>query len=91
MKRIAILGCENSHANKFLAEIKENPAYSDYEVIGVYSNEDEAVKKVSEEFGVPVLPSYDGIYSEEKCDKKMSYIFAIRRDAIFNDLLLKIT
>ena len=23
MKRIAILGCENSHANKFLAEVKE--------------------------------------------------------------------
>ena len=59
MKRIAILGCENSHANKFLSEIKENPEYSDYEVIGVYSNEPEAAKKVSEEFGVPVLPSYD--------------------------------
>jgi len=59
MKRVAILGCENSHANKFLAEIRDNPAYSDYEVVGIYSNEDEAAKKLSDEFGVPVLDSYD--------------------------------
>ena len=59
MKRIAILGCENSHANKFLAEIKENSAYSDYEVVGVYSNEPEAAKKLSDEFGVAILPAYD--------------------------------
>ena len=59
MKRIAILGCENSHANRFLAEIKENPAYSDYEVVGVYSNEPEAAKKLGDEFGVAILPSYD--------------------------------
>ena len=59
MKRIVILGCENSHANRFLKEIKENPIYSDYEVLGVYSEEREAAEKLSLEFGVPVLDSYD--------------------------------
>lgn len=37
------------------------------------------------------LPSYDGFYTDEPCDKQMSYVFAIRRDRIFNDLLEKIT
>ena len=37
------------------------------------------------------LPSYGGFYSDEKCDKQMRYVFAIRRDEIFNDLLDKIT
>ena len=59
MKRIAILGCENSHANNFLRQIKENPEYSDYEVVGVHSIEEEASKALNEEFGVPVLSSFD--------------------------------
>ena len=59
MKRIAILGCENSHANKFLAEIRDNPAYSDYEVVGVYSIDPEAAKKLADEFSCPVLENYD--------------------------------
>ena len=59
MKRIAILGCENSHANNFLKQIKENPQYADYEVVGVHSIEEEASQALCEEFGVPVLPSYD--------------------------------
>lgn len=37
------------------------------------------------------LPSYDGFYSDEKCDKQINYVFSIRRDAIFDDLLEKIT
>ena len=59
MKRIVILGCENSHANRFLQEIKENAAYGDYEVLGVYSGEREAAEKLSAEFGVPVMDAYD--------------------------------
>jgi predicted dehydrogenase len=59
MKKIAILGCENSHANNFLKEIKENPQYSDYEVVGVYSDEKEPCEKLKEAYGVPVLSSYD--------------------------------
>ena len=57
MKKIAILGCENSHANNFLKAIKENEAYSDYEVVGVYSDEIEASSKLQAEYGCPILSS----------------------------------
>ncbi len=59
MKKIVILGCENSHAKNFLSEIKNNPAYSDYEVLGIYSDETEPAEKLSADFGVPVMASYD--------------------------------
>ena len=58
MKRIAILGCENSHAKKFLKQIKK-PEYSDYEMIGIYSDEYEEAQKLSDAFGAPILPTYD--------------------------------
>ena len=35
MKNIAILGCENSHANTFLHFLQNDPAYADVNVIGV--------------------------------------------------------
>ncbi len=57
-KRIAILGCENSHAQNFLQYISENSAYSDIEVVGVYSNEPEAARALNEKYGVPVLANY---------------------------------
>lgn len=59
MYKIAILGCENSHANSFLKIIKENEMFSDVEVIGVYSEDMEAANKLKEEFGVNVANSYD--------------------------------
>ena len=59
MKRIAILGCENSHANNFIKEIRENEAYSDYEVVGIYSDEKEPLEKLNAEYGVPIMASYD--------------------------------
>ncbi len=59
MKRIVILGCENSHANNFLDEIKNNSAYSDYEVIGVYSDESEPLEKLCREYGVPAMAAFD--------------------------------
>lgn len=58
MKKIAILGCENSHANSFLDFIYNTEDYRDIEVIGVYSNEPAASKALNEKFGVPVLDSY---------------------------------
>ena len=57
MKKIVILGCENSHANHFLKAIKDE--YTDLEVIGIYSDEVEAAKKLNEEFGVPMMNSFD--------------------------------
>ena len=59
MKKIVILGCENSHADVFLSFIKEDKKYSDVEVLGVYSDEAEPVKKLQEKFGVPALKSFD--------------------------------
>ena len=59
MYKIAILGCENSHANSFLKYIKENEAYSDIETLGVYSIDRAAAEKLSAEFGVKVMESPD--------------------------------
>ena len=58
MKRIAILGCENSHAAAFLKFIRESEAYRDVTTVGVYSDEREAAEKLHEKFGVPVLDGY---------------------------------
>lgn len=58
MKRIAILGCENSHADFFLKFIKENKEFSDVEVVGIYSDERESAEKLRDEFGVPVMDDY---------------------------------
>lgn len=59
MYKIAILGCENSHAKNFLNIIKENEMFSDVEVIGVFSEDMEAANKLKDEFGVNVANSYD--------------------------------
>lgn len=59
MKKIVILGCENSHAEKFLAILKSEAEFSDIEVIGVFSEEREAAEKLNAEYGVPVMSAYD--------------------------------
>ena len=59
MKKIVILGCENSHANSFLNFIRDNPKYSDVEVLGVYSDDLEAAQKLSDGYGVKIIDSYD--------------------------------
>lgn len=59
MKKIVILGCENSHANAFLKHIKERPDLAHIECIGVYSDEIAAAQKLHDDFGVPVMQSYD--------------------------------
>jgi hypothetical protein len=46
MKKIAILGCENSHANAFLKFITGKEEFSDIECIGVYSNDPAASEKL---------------------------------------------
>ncbi|MBR3804937.1 MAG: Gfo/Idh/MocA family oxidoreductase [Clostridia bacterium] len=59
MKKIVILGCENSHANMFLDFMKANDKYSDVEVIGVFSEDSEVAKKFADHYGVPNMNSYD--------------------------------
>lgn len=59
MYKIAILGCENSHANTFLDFIISQKVVSDVEVVGVYSDDMEAAEKLHEKYGVNVAASYD--------------------------------
>ncbi len=58
MFKIAILGCENSHANAFLDFIAQGE-FPDVEAIGVYSNDPEAAQRLNEKFNVPIMKSYD--------------------------------
>ncbi len=59
MKKIVILGCENSHANSFLDFIRDDEKYRDVDVIGVYSEDSIASSKLNEKYGVAVMNSYD--------------------------------
>ncbi len=58
MYKVAILGCENSHADGFLKEILEDKIVDDVEVIGVYSDERDAAEKLHERFGVAIADDY---------------------------------
>ncbi|MBQ8432697.1 MAG: Gfo/Idh/MocA family oxidoreductase [Clostridia bacterium] len=58
MKKIAILGCENSHASAFLKYIQEKEEFADVEVVGVYSDNPEASEKLRDKYGVPILENY---------------------------------
>ena len=64
MKKVAFLGCENSHANRFLKFIQEDEKYKDVEVLGVYSDDLEACEKLKDTFGVKIMKSYDEAVSE---------------------------
>ena len=55
MKKIVILGCENSHANTFLGYLRDMEEYRDVEVVGVYSIDREAAEKLHDTFGVKVM------------------------------------
>jgi len=62
MKRIVILGCENSHADAFLRFIREEEEFSGVEVVGVYSDDRPAAERLREKYDVPVLKHYaDGV------------------------------
>ena len=58
MKKIAILGCENSHADSFLKFIRNKEEFSDIEVVGVYSDDTAAAEKLRAKFNVPVMNDY---------------------------------
>ena len=44
--KIAILGVENSHADAFGKLVKEDPKYKDIEIVGIYSDDEEATKRI---------------------------------------------
>ena len=58
MKKIAILGCENSHADAFLTCINDRKEFRDINVVGVYSDDREASEKLKEKHGVQILDHY---------------------------------
>jgi len=59
MFKVAILGCENSHANAFLDLVLNQKLVDDVEFVGVYSDDAEAAAKLTEKFGVYAAKSYD--------------------------------
>ena len=59
MKKIVVLGCENSHADMFLGFMKGNEKYADLQVAGVYSDDKTAAEKLAEKYGVKVMSAYD--------------------------------
>ena len=60
MKKIVMLGCENSHVKTFLTIMKNNPEkYREIEVIGVYSEDEAAMAQVCDAFAVPAMKTYD--------------------------------
>ena len=59
MYNIAILGCENTHANTFLEFIKNDKEFADINVAGVYSDDFEAAKKLADLYGVNIMNRYD--------------------------------
>lgn len=59
MYKVAILGCENSHANSFLKVVLVDNICDDIEFVGIYSDDAEAANKLHDQFGVPVAKSYD--------------------------------
>ena len=63
MYKIAILGCENSHAKNFLDLIKLGE-YPDIEVVGVYSEEIEASQKLNDQFGVKIMSDYSELVGQ---------------------------
>ena len=59
MYKIAILGCENSHADAFCDYALNSGKISDVEIVGVYSDEEAANERLREKFGVYTAKSYD--------------------------------
>jgi len=62
MYKIAILGCENSHAEAFLKIIQQE--YPDIQVMGVHSEYPGEAEKLQEKFGVPVMASSDALVGQ---------------------------
>ena len=54
--KVAILGCENSHAWTFAEHIKENERYKDIELIGIFGYDDVGAQKIVEKAIRGMLP-----------------------------------
>ena len=63
MYKVAILGCENSHADGFLNLLKAGK-FPEIEVVGVYSKEPEACQRIHSRFGIPVMEHYGDLQGQ---------------------------
>ena len=63
MYKVAILGCENSHADAFLNLIKAG-LFPEIEVIGAYSKEPDACKRIHDRFGTPIMEHYGDLQGQ---------------------------
>ena len=59
MYKVAILGCENSHADTFIKLVQNEKLVDDVEFVGVYSEDTDAANTLNEKYGVPVMKTYD--------------------------------
>ena len=59
MYRLAILGCENSHADSFLDFVLKDGLYPDIEIAGVYSDDPDAVERMKSKYGVYCMATPD--------------------------------
>ena len=64
MYKVAILGCENSHARAFLDQVLTEKLVDDVAFVGVYSSERDAAEKLNEKFGMPVMDNYDDLVGQ---------------------------
>ncbi len=78
MYKIAILGCENTHAKAFLKIIRSNEKYKDIEVVGVFSTYPEEAQKLNKEFNVPIMDSFD------ECVGKVDGVMITARDGRYH-------
>lgn len=59
MYKVCILGCENTHADAFMKAVITDKFAEDIEFVGVYSDEEAAMQKLNEKYGVYMMKSYD--------------------------------
>ena len=98
MYKVAILGCENSHARTFMRQVLKNKCVDDIEFVGVYSEDEEAAQKLNAEFGVYVAKNYDEfvtkIINSEidalNSEEGQGYIKALLDEALKKNLEMKI-
>lgn len=57
MKKIVILGCENSHADNFLSWIYHSAEFPNIQVVGLYSVED--ISALATKYNVPIMKTVD--------------------------------
>ena len=55
MYRVGIIGSENSHAKAFSKCFNLSGEYDDVKVIGIWGEEPEAGRKLSEECSIPIM------------------------------------